>query len=50
MESINSKNTLNYPVVGFVEPRPFVDSKMVQNHHFWLYNAFNQDMYPVNLA
>ena len=41
METINSKKylkhlktSLNYPVVGFVDPL-FVDPKMVQNHHFW---------------
>ena len=27
------KTSLNYPVVGFVDPL-FVDPKMVQNHHF----------------
>ena len=41
METIKSekilktfKTSLNYPVVGFVDPL-FVDPKIVQNHHFW---------------
>ena len=43
-------------VVGFVDP-PFVDPKMVQNISKYVFfdfivslNAFNKDMYPVNLG
>ena len=33
------KTSLNYPVVGFVDPL-FVDPKMVQNQNCWFYSAF----------
>ena len=41
----------------FVDPPPFVDPKMVQNISKYVFfdfivslNAFNKDMYPVNLG